>query len=100
MDPRNRITFTMLVFIVAAVIFILNETLSLDTKIQIYRFFACRKCPHAEKEEYIKQMNQQIEEFKRMYPNLDEIIEKKEFEREQCLKKLSANQLEASKEEL
>ncbi len=60
-----------LVFLFAAALLIVNETMSLDTKIKIYKFVFCGDCPHQDLKEQLKQWEDKIEEFKQRHPDID-----------------------------
>ncbi len=71
MQIQNKMMTAVLVFIFTAALLIVNETMSLDTKIKIYKFAFCGDCPHQDLKEQLKQWDDKIEKFKQRHPDID-----------------------------
>lgn len=71
MKIQNRMIIVVLVYIFAAALLILHETMSLETKIKLYKFVFRSDCPHQDLKEQLNQWEDKIEEFRQRHPDIE-----------------------------
>jgi hypothetical protein len=71
MKLQNQLITVALVYIFVAVLLILHQTMSLDTKIKIYKFVFRSDCPHQDLKEQLNQWEDKIEKFRQRHPDIE-----------------------------
>jgi hypothetical protein len=71
MKIQNQMIIVVLVFIFAAALLILHETMSLETKIKLYKFVFHSDCPHQDLKEQLNQWEDKIGKFRQRHPDIE-----------------------------